>query len=248
MTLFSLAKLADSRDPETGEHLIRIRSYCDILARELHATGPYRDQIDIKFIDDLYRASPLHDIGKVGVRDAILMKPGRLTTEEFEEMKKHVLLGAETLEGARDQAADFGHFLSMAVEITRYHHERWNGTGYCEGLKGTTIPLSARIVALADVFDALTSKRCYKPAYTAEYAYDVIVGESEKHFDPVIVEAFQRRFPRFRRAGGFSDEQVQSRRFRCPVSSRDDAHKIPTHRDRHDRSRSRAWHCCVAHR
>ncbi len=145
---------------------------------------------------NLYRASPLHDVGKVGIPDAILQKAGRLTTAEFELMKQHVIIGAETLEEAV-MGTCCGQYLSVAVEVTRYHHERFDGTGYCEGLRGEEIPLSARIVALADVYDALTSKRVYKPAYEPERAKSIIEAESGAHFDPVIVDAFTARFADF---------------------------------------------------
>lgn len=190
MAVFSLAQLADSRDPETGEHLYRMRAYSQILARQLARRGPYREAINAEFLDHLYRASPLHDIGKVGVSDAILLKPGRLTAEEFEVMKQHVVIGAETLERARDYMGDEAGFLAMAADVARYHHERFNGSGYCAGLCGEQIPLAARIVALADVFDALTSKRVYKPAYSYESAEQIILDERGAHFDPAVVDAF----------------------------------------------------------
>ncbi len=154
MTVFALARLTDSRDTETGEHVLRMRYYAQTLAVELSQRGPYTDLIDERFLQDLYRASPLHDIGKVAVPDAILQKPGQLTPEEFEVMKRHVLAGAETLDQARDYVGR-GSFMDMAAEIARYHHEKFDGSGYCAGLRGHAIPLSARIVALADVYDAL---------------------------------------------------------------------------------------------
>ena len=163
---------------------------------ELSQRGPYTDIIDERFLQDLYRASPLHDIGKVAVPDAILQKPGRLTPEEFEVMKRHVLAGAETLDQARDYVGR-GSFMDMAAEIARYHHEKFDGSGYCEGLRGHAIPLSARIVALADVYDALTLRRVYKPAMPPEEAHEIILGESGAHFDPAIVEAFVGCFDQF---------------------------------------------------
>ena len=145
VAVFALAKLADSRDPDTGEHLRRIRDYAQMLGRHLSMLGPYASEIDGEFLDDLYRSSPLHDIGKVGISDAILLKPGRLTTEEFEAMKHHAAIGATTLREAARTCQDGG-FFAMAATIAHYHHERWDGTGYPEGLKGLDIPIEARIV------------------------------------------------------------------------------------------------------
>jgi putative two-component system response regulator len=189
MTVFALAQLADSRDPETGEHLYRMRYYAQTIATHLGRRGPYRDQIDDTFLAHLYRSSPLHDIGKVGVPDAILLKPGALTPDEFEVIKKHVLIGGETLERARDYVGP-GTFMDVAAQIARYHHERFDGKGYCTGLRGTEIPLAARIVAVADAFDALSSPRVYKAAMPMEKARDLIFKDAGSHFDPVVVEAF----------------------------------------------------------
>ena len=196
IAMFVLASLAESRDPETGEHLERMRSYCHILAEELRNNSPYAEWIDDKFIQDLYRSSPLHDIGKVGIPDCILLKPGSLTDEEFEIMKQHSLIGAEAL-GKTIRTVTSTGFLEMAADIARYHHERFDGTGYPDGLKGKEIPLSARIVALADVYDALTSSRIYKPAFRSEIAYMMVCQERGKQFDPVIVDAFIARYDDF---------------------------------------------------
>lgn len=196
VAVFALAKLAESRDPETGEHLERLRSYSQILAEELHVHGPYTDQIDEHFLEDLYRSSPLHDIGKVGIPDAILRKPGRLTPAEFEVMKQHTTIGAEALEQAM-HLTGCGGFLAMAVDIARFHHERIDGTGYPCGLEGLAIPLPARIVALADVYDALTSVRVYKEAYPPEQARSMILEQEGRHFDPAVVDAFRGRFADF---------------------------------------------------
>jgi len=190
LAIFALAKLADSRDPETGEHLDRMRTYCRILAEHLSEEGPYVDQIDEKFVDNIYRSSPLHDIGKVGIPDAILLKPGRLTPEEFEIMKRHASIGAEALSGAASMG-NCGCFLDMAIDIARCHHERFDGSGYPGGLAGFDIPLSARIAALADVYDALTSARVYKAAFSPEKAAGMIEEEEGRHFDPAIVAAFR---------------------------------------------------------
>ncbi len=196
VAIFGLAKLAESRDPDTGEHLDRIRNYCQILADQLSRHGPYRSEITPQFIEDIYRSSPLHDIGKVGIPDAVLLKPGRLTREEFEIMKRHTVIGAEALL----QAVEFstcGSFLDMAIAIARHHHERFDGKGYPDGIVGYDIPLAARITALADVFDALTTARVYKPAYAPDVARHMIEEEVGNHFDPVVVEAFQDRYRDF---------------------------------------------------
>ena len=188
VAVFALAQLADSRDLETGEHLIRIRAFCQLLAEQLSNVGPYASLVDQVFLDNLYQASPLHDIGKVGIPDAILLKPGRHTKDEMELMKKHVEIGAQTLERGVGQGKG-GEFLQMAAEVARYHHERFE-KGYCAGLKGEEIPLSARIVSVADVYDALSSRRIYKRAYSHIETMNLITAESGKQFDPVIVEAF----------------------------------------------------------
>jgi putative two-component system response regulator len=204
MTVFALAQLTDSRDPETGGHISRIRYYSQTLAEQLQQSGPYQAAIDERFLKDLYRGSPLHDIGKVAVSDAILRKPGKLTPEEFDAIKLHVRVGGQTLETARNYVGR-GTFMDMAADIARYHHERYDGSGYAAGLRGQEIPLAARIVALADVYDALTSPRIYKPAYEPEYAREIIVKESGAHFDPAIVEAFSACFEQFR-AGAQDDK------------------------------------------
>jgi putative two-component system response regulator len=196
VAMFVLASLAESRDPETGEHLERMRSYCHILAEELRNDSCYCEQIDDKFIEDLYRSSPLHDIGKVGIPDCILLKPGSLTDKEFEVMKQHSIIGAEAL-GRTIRSVTSAGFLEMAADIARHHHERFDGTGYPDGLKGNQIPLSARIVAIADVYDALTSSRVYKPAFRPEIAYVMICQERGRQFDPVIVDAFIARHDDF---------------------------------------------------
>lgn len=190
MVIFALAKLAESRDPETGHHLERVQRYSRLLAETLARNKKFADQIDPEFVRLVYQTSPLHDIGKVGIPDAVLQKPGRLTADEFEIMKTHALIGAETLEAA---LAHYPHarFLQVARDIALAHHERWNGKGYPQGIAGEEIPLAARIVALADVYDALTSKRVYKDAYSHEVAHEIILGDAGSHFDPAVVEAFQ---------------------------------------------------------
>ena len=190
VTVFALAKLAESRDPETGEHLERLRAYSQILAEQLARQGPYANEINEQFLENLYRSSPLHDIGKVGIPDAILLKPGQLTTDEFEIMKRHTLIGEKALKMATEHSGSGG-FLAMAIDIARAHHERFSGDGYPSGIAQQDIPLSARIVALADVYDALTSTRVYKSAPEPIVAKSMIEQEEAKHFDPAIVNAFR---------------------------------------------------------
>jgi putative two-component system response regulator len=189
VAVFALAKLADSRDPETGEHLERMRDYSLILAEYLGRSGPYAELIDRRFLDNLYRSSPLHDIGKVGIPDSVLLKPGRLTSDEFEVMKRHAAIGAETLDAAVNAHASAS-FLRFARDIAWTHHERFNGSGYPRHLKGEEIPLCGRIAAVADVYDALTSKRVYKSAFSHEKARTIVVEGRGTDFDPDIVDAF----------------------------------------------------------
>lgn len=193
VAVMALAEVAESRDQGTGEHLVRMRTYAQILAEALRAGSPYAPEIDEKFLEDLYRSSPLHDIGKVGISDAILLKPDRLNAEEFEAVKQHTVIGANILEQAVFHSPH-GDFLAMAAVIARFHHERFDGEGYPAELMGEEIPLAARIVTVADVFDAITSERPYKPAYSVEAARAIIRADSGKHFDPIIVEAFERSF------------------------------------------------------
>ncbi len=191
MIIFALAKLAESRDPETGHHLERVQRYSRRLAETLAETYHGAELIDADFIRLVYQTSPLHDIGKVGIPDGILLKPGKLTSEEYEIMKSHALIGAETLDAALVNYPQ-ARFLQVARDIAAYHHERWDGKGYPQGISGLEIPLSARIVALADVYDALTSRRVYKDAFTHEVARDIIVAERGTQFDPQVVDAFSR--------------------------------------------------------
>ncbi len=188
-TILGLAKLAEFRDSDTGQHLERIREYTKLIAENMAKKPKYIDYITEEYIGDIYLSSILHDIGKVGVSDNILLKPGKLTPEEFEVIKTHSKLGGDAL-NAVDSHVKGRSFLTIGKEIAYYHHERWDGHGYPKGLSGEDIPLSARKVALADVYDALTSKRCYKEAYSHEKAKNIIVEESGKHFDPEVVEAF----------------------------------------------------------
>lgn len=190
LVFFALAGLAESRDKCTGQHLERIQTYTGLLGNWLACNGPYQDQLDAKTAHRISISSLLHDIGKVGVPDKILLKPGKLTDDEFNLMKKHVSIGADALDQAMQYSSCCG-FLELAAEIARYHHERFDGSGYLEGLSGQDIPLSARIVAVADVFDALTSQRVYKAAMSPEDAREIVLSESGHHFDPAVVEAFE---------------------------------------------------------
>lgn len=188
-TILGLAKLAEYRDEATGAHLERIREYTLILTKELAKKAHYQDYITSQYIDDIYFSSILHDIGKVGIPDSILLKPGRLTRKEFEIIKRHSSIGGDVLKqvSANLQGRSF---LTIGMHIAYFHHEKWDGTGYPNGLQKYEIPLSARIVALADVYDALTSKRIYKEAYSHEQAREIIVNQRGKHFDPEIVDSF----------------------------------------------------------
>ena len=187
--IFAMSKLAESKDPETGEHLDRMREYCKVLAERLADLKKYEPVITRGFVDAIYAASPLHDVGKVGVPDHILLKPGKLTDEEWVEMKKHTLIGAGTLRAVNRQHPGNA-FLQMGVQIAEGHHEKWDGSGYPHQLRGDAIPLPARILALGDVYDALTSVRCYKEAFTHEKSRQIILDGRGRHFDPDVVDAF----------------------------------------------------------
>lgn len=189
LAIFALAKLAESRDPETGHHLERIREYTKALAISLSESKEYERILTPRYIGTLYHTSPLHDIGKVGIPDTILLKPGRLSDHEFQMMKHHTTIGGETL-GSVSRQYPHVDYLRVAAEVAMSHHERFNGKGYPMYLKGDDIPLPARIVALADVYDAITSKRVYKAAYTHDIARDIIINERGEHFDPRVADAF----------------------------------------------------------
>ena len=188
-TIFALVKLAESRDDETGAHIERTASFCRLLAQKARALPQYAADITDEYVATIYRASPLHDIGKVGISDLILLKPGKLTPEEFAIMKTHVEIGYQMLNNI-DKRYQNNAFIQMGLDITRYHHEKWDGSGYLFALKGEAIPLSARMMALADVYDALRSKRVYKPAFSHEKAVEIILEGRGKHFDPDLVDLF----------------------------------------------------------
>lgn len=192
----ALAKLAEERDTETGEHLQRMKIYSRMIAQFLSKEEGYRDFIDLDYINNIERFAPLHDIGKVAIRDDILLKPGKLTKEEFEIMKTHTIYGAKVLKMADDNLKKRGKSIfSMSIDIAEGHHEKWDGSGYPHGKSGGEIPLSARIVALGDVLDALTSRRPYKEPFTFEDSINIIIEGSGKHFDPYIVEIFLKNLP-----------------------------------------------------
>ena len=187
-TIIALAKLAESRDDQTGGHLERVQHHCRIIAMKL-SEQPRFGIIDHTFIDNIEYASALHDIGKVAISDLILLKPSELTEAEFEHMKMHTGLGAQTLEAVSREYPN-NDFVAMGIKIARWHHERWDGSGYPDGLVGEAIPLPARIMAVADVYDALRSQRSYKRAYTHAESRDIIAAQSGLQFDPDVVDAF----------------------------------------------------------
>lgn len=189
--IFGLAKLAESRDADTGHHLERISLYSTQLASELRNHPKFREHISTAFLQTIGISSALHDIGKVGTEDAILLKPGKLTADERTRMQSHASIGGECLQQIEQRLAN-SNFLQMAREIALYHHERWDGTGYPTGLHGEQIPLSARIVSIADVYDALSVKRVYKEAIPHEKCVEMIREQAGRQFDPDLVEVFLR--------------------------------------------------------
>jgi len=189
VAIFALAKLAESRDSDTGAHLERVQHYCRTLCRRLATLEKFKDIINPEYIRLMFQTSPLHDIGKVGIPDAILLKPGRLDPHEFDLMKAHTTIAANTLDAALAKFPGVA-FLKMAKDIAESHHEKYDGTGYPHGLKGEDIPLCGRIIAVADVYDALVSKRVYKDALSHDSARAIIEEGCGKHFDPDVVEAF----------------------------------------------------------
>ena len=185
--LFGIAKLAEHRDNDTGKHVERMCAYSGILAEEYSRRFGGLEQ---QWVEDIEIAAAMHDIGKVSIPDSILLKPGKLTKEEFDQMKTHAVVGEQALLAVREESDDTT-LLDLGIEIAGGHHERWNGGGYPKGISGTEIPLSARIVAVADVFDALMSKRVYKPAMPFDEVCDIIRSEKGEHFDPQVVECFE---------------------------------------------------------
>lgn len=190
LTTLAMASLSETRDVDTGKHLRRTQNYVRALANQLRRKGLHQAFLSDEVVEFLYKCAPLHDIGKVGIPDRILLKPGRYEPEEFEIMKRHPTLGRDALQSAYSMAGDSSGFFEIAMELVYGHHEKWDGSGYPQGLAGTDIPLAARIMALADVYDALISTRIYKPGMRHEDAAEIIVQGSGTHFDPDLVEAF----------------------------------------------------------
>ncbi|MDY0746512.1 two-component system response regulator [Paucibacter sp. R3-3] len=190
VTILAMASLAETRDNETGNHIRRTQHYVRALALKLQKDPRFARELGDNTISMLFKSAPLHDLGKVGIADSILLKPGRLTPEEFEVMKTHTTLGRDSIQHAEDSLGLQVEFLQLAKQIAYSHQEKWDGSGYPQGLKGLDIPLSARLMAVADVYDALISVRVYKPAMSHEEAVDLIVKGSGSHFDPDLVDAF----------------------------------------------------------
>jgi len=188
-TIFALSKLAESRDQDTGRHIERVQILCKLLAERLSRESRYAGAIDETFINYIYNASPLHDIGKVAIADNVLLKPGKLTPEEFEVMKTHTVVGAATMQAVNNLYPGNA-FIGMGISIARSHHERWDGKGYPDGLAGENIPLESRIMAVTDVYDAIRSKRCYKECIPRSRNRELIEAGSGTQFDPVLVKIF----------------------------------------------------------
>jgi HD-GYP domain-containing protein (c-di-GMP phosphodiesterase class II) len=190
-TVLGLAKLAEFRDDDTGLHLDRIKEYCAVLATELGEQPAYKGYITATYVEDLSLSSVLHDIGKVGIPDSVLQKPGSLTPQEWTVMQKHAELGAATLRSIQANVEGRS-FLTLGIELAHHHHERWDGKGYPNGLLAENIPLAARIVGVADTYDAITSQRVYSKRRSHAEAMAIILEESGKQFDPMVVEAFRK--------------------------------------------------------
>lgn len=189
-TILAMASLAETRDNETGNHIRRTQGYMRSLAVKLKGHPRFAAQLGDETIDLLYKSAPLHDIGKVGIPDSILLKPGPLTADEFEIMKRHTLIGRDAILAAESKLDSANSFLALARDIAVSHHEKWDGTGYPQGLAGEDIPLSARLMAIADVYDALITKRAYKPAFTHDKSIAIIGEGRGRHFDPDATDAF----------------------------------------------------------
>ncbi|MCX7958194.1 MAG: two-component system response regulator [Deltaproteobacteria bacterium] len=210
VTIMAMGSLAEMRDNETGNHIRRTQYYVKILAEYLSNKGHFKDTLSPENIKLLFKSAPLHDIGKIGIPDKILLKPGKLTPEEFEIMKEHTTIGRDALIAAESLLDVDSSFLRFAREITFSHHEWYNGNGYPQGLSGDDIPVSARLMAIADVYDATRSKRIYKPSKDHNTAVNEILAEKGTHFDPIIVDAFIRLEKEFEKiALQFSDDSVK---------------------------------------
>lgn len=207
--VYAMADLAETRDSDTGDHIRRTQHYVGALAEGCVEQGVYADLLDKEAIALLFKSAPLHDIGKIAIPDNILLKPGRLTSEEFAVMKTHAELGGRAIDNARQRLGTGSCFLHVAAEIAWTHHEKWDGSGYPNGLKGAEIPLCGRIMAIADVYDALVSERVYKAAICHDEAVAMIARERGRHFDPALVDVFlnmHHRFDEIHRA--FCNEQL----------------------------------------
>ncbi|HZV54524.1 MAG TPA: two-component system response regulator [Rhodocyclaceae bacterium] len=198
VSILALAHLAETRDPETGNHIHRTRGYVVALAEALKDHPRFTGFLTRHTIETLAKSAPLHDIGKVGIPDHILLKPGKLTPEEWEIMKTHAALGSDAIEQAERETDHPVEFLALAKQIARHHHERWDGAGYPDRLAGDAIPIAARLMSLADVFDALISRRTYKAPMSFDEARTVITAERDRQFDPDIVDAFVAHFDEFK--------------------------------------------------
>ncbi|HLA34674.1 MAG TPA: HD domain-containing phosphohydrolase, partial [Rhodocyclaceae bacterium] len=212
LTIVALGSIAETRDNETGNHIHRTSAYVELLARRLAPMARFRSTVSMAEWEMIWKSAPLHDIGKVGIPDHILLKPGKLTAEEFEIMKRHTTLGKNAIRAAEMRVSTEGSFLHVASEIALSHHERWDGSGYPEGLRGESIPLSARLMAVADVYDALISRRVYKAAMPHSTAVDIIRAGRGNHFDPMLVDIFLEMASEFLDiATRFSDEDSQDK-------------------------------------
>jgi len=194
VSMRALASLAETRDNETGNHILRTQGYVEVLCHELNRMG-YPESLSNRCIELITKAAPLHDIGKVGIPDQVLLKPGKLDAEEWVIMRTHTTLGAEAIQRAIANEADQSafEFLHVAIQIALFHHEKWDGSGYPKGLKEQSIPLPARLMALADVFDALLNRRCYKEPMSLEQTTAIILDGKASHFDPDVVQAYINR-------------------------------------------------------
>lgn len=209
-TMMSFASLAEFRDSETGAHIKRVKEYARVVATGLRSLDKYKHLITDRYVELLVMSCPLHDIGKVGIPDAILLKKGKLTFEEFEEMKKHTIYGKQAIEAVERDVGSLG-FLHLGKEIAISHHEKWDGSGYPNALSGDDIPLSGRIIAIADVFDGLVSRRVYKPPFTLEVAIGIILEGKGAHFDPDVVEVFMEQLEVIRDIGYHQADSEEER-------------------------------------
>jgi len=209
VTMVAMGSLAETRDNETGNHIRRTQHYLKVIALQMSGHPGFSAYLDHGTVDLLYKSAPLHDIGKVGIPDSILLKPGKLTAEEFEVMKTHTTLGRDSIMAAERLLPTQTSFLALAREIAWSHHEKWDGSGYPRGLSGTSIPISGRLMAVVDVYDALMSKRVYKKAMSHDASVEVIRGGAGTHFDPDIVAGFLLVSERLKDiARNFADEAV----------------------------------------